>query len=323
MSDKIAISIIMPVKNGNKLIKETLSCIFSQKIDCDFEVIIIDSGSTDGTLEIIKQFPKVKLFQIKPSEFGHGKTRNLGVKKSIGEYLVFINQDAEPANEYWLKNLIEPFSFDSKVAGVYSRHLPRQWAYLYIERMILSGFSNHKIITTRDDIERALSDKSDVFRKKLNEITRFSTVSAAIRRDVFEKIPFDNDIPVAEDQDWAKKVLMAGYKIVYEPASMVYHSHNARLKELFTWTDVSVDVYDKVLERKKRNVLYAILLFIGGTLFDAVGDAVYIFAKDIPISKKIREIFIACSSRIVINLSKAISVFVMRVHSKIEGVDEK
>jgi len=92
------ISIIIPVKNGISTIEACLSEIFKQTLISDTEVIIIDSGSTDSTLEIVKKYPII-LHQIPPEEFGHGKTRNLGVSIAKGEFVVMTVQDARPSSD--------------------------------------------------------------------------------------------------------------------------------------------------------------------------------------------------------------------------------
>src|SRR4030042_1507003 len=119
-------SILIPTKNGEEYLEEVLDMVFKQKASFSFEVIIVDSGSKDKTLEIIRRFPQIKFFQIPPEEFNHGTTRNFLASKARGEYLVFITQDAVPTDENWLKNMMEPFEKDPEVAGVFGRQSPRK-----------------------------------------------------------------------------------------------------------------------------------------------------------------------------------------------------
>ena len=207
------ISIIIPVKNAGAAFRETLSAIFCQKGAPSFEVIIIDSGSTDGTIEICRQFP-VKLVQIPLVEFGHGKTRNFGASVATGNFLVYLVQDAIPAGPDWLKNLVGPLLSDNRIAGAYSRNIPRADASRRQAREIERYFRPEGRLQTSPD------DRI------------FSNVSSAIRKTVFEQIPFP-EVEFGEDQLWAKKVLEAGYIILYEPASIVVHSHHDGLKKAF------------------------------------------------------------------------------------------
>ena len=97
------VSIVIPTKNAGSLFDEVLKMVFSQKTEYEYEVICVDSGSKDGTLDVIHKYP-CKLYEIPASEFGHGKTRNYGASKGSGTYIVFITQDALPASDTWLQN---------------------------------------------------------------------------------------------------------------------------------------------------------------------------------------------------------------------------
>jgi glycosyltransferase involved in cell wall biosynthesis len=207
------ISIIILTKNAGTSFRETLSAIYNQKEVPSFEVIIIDSGSNDGFLEICSQFP-VRLVQIPPVEFGHGRTRNFGSSLAAGEFLVFLVQDALPLDAYWLRNLLEPLLTDNRVAGAYSRNIPRPGASRRQAREIERYF----LLT-----ERLQTSPADHI---------FSDVSSVIRKAVLDRIPFP---PVAfgEDQLWAKTVLAGGYLIKYEPSSVVVHSHDYDLAKGF------------------------------------------------------------------------------------------
>ena len=107
---KVDVSIIIPAKNEVTTIRRCLEGVFGQKTAHAFEIILIDSGSTDGTMaEFPGKFPGITTIRIKPEEFGHGRTRNLGAGVAKGEFLVFLNADAWPADEHWLDSLISGF----------------------------------------------------------------------------------------------------------------------------------------------------------------------------------------------------------------------
>ena len=107
------VSIVIPTKNAGPDFQKVLDMIYAQKTEYEYEVICVDSGSKDGTLNLIKQYP-CKLYQIPSSEFGHGKTRNYGASKGTGEYIVFITQDALPATDTWLQNFIDAMKMGTK-----------------------------------------------------------------------------------------------------------------------------------------------------------------------------------------------------------------
>ncbi|KKF98517.1 glycosyltransferase [Methanosarcina mazei] len=212
------VSIIILTRNGKATIGECLKKVYAQNYT-NFEVIVIDSASTDGTPDIVNNFP-VRFFSIDVKDFGHGKTRNYGAKLSKGKYLAYLTQDASPFNEHWLENLIRNFS-DEEVAGVYSRNVPRSDCDPFEARYISSGWGSDREVKSMQNC------------RNYKKLVFFSNTSSCIRKDTWEKFPFNELLVQTEDQDWSKRVLEAGYKIVYDPGSVVVHSHNNSLKILF------------------------------------------------------------------------------------------
>jgi len=157
--------------------------------------------------------------QIAPHEFGHGKTRNLAAARAQGDYLVFLTQDATPANEHWLANLLAPLQTDPEVAGAYSRHLPRPHCHPMEWRRIveqeLSGRRESRLNSARNNPD---------YEQNAAVYDFFANVSSVIRRRVWEQFPFPG-VEFGEDQLWARQVLAAGYKTAYCAESQVYHSH--------------------------------------------------------------------------------------------------
>ncbi|MDW7726923.1 MAG: glycosyltransferase [Candidatus Methanoperedens sp.] len=217
----ISASIILLTRNGEKDINNCLSAIFSQKTSHVFEVIAIDSGSTDSTPDILSKFP-LKVIHIMPAEFGHGTTRNHGARLANGRYLVYITQDAIPFDENWLELLINSVDGNMEIAGAYSRNIPKEGCDPFEARYVAKAWGKKREV------------KSIKNYKNFKKLVFFSNTSSCIRKDVWEKFPFNEELVQTEDQDWSKKVLEAGYKIVYEPASIVCHSHTYPVKKLFS-----------------------------------------------------------------------------------------
>ena len=112
-------SVVIPTKNPGPLFLRVLDMVMRQITNWPFEVIVIDSGSSDGTLAAVRRdFPSVRLVEIAPETFGHGRTRNQGVALSEGEFVALITHDALPANERWLEGMVAPMLENAKVAGV-------------------------------------------------------------------------------------------------------------------------------------------------------------------------------------------------------------
>ncbi len=216
------VTIVIPTKNAGKILDDCLKNVFNQKTQYEYEVICVDSGSSDNTLDIIKKYP-AKLYQIPASEFGHGKTRNYGASKGTGEYIVFITQDAVPASDEWLENFINAMKLDKDIVGGFGIHYPYPDCNIIDKRDLklhFEGFGLDNTIFHLDDRERY--EKDEVYRRYLSF---FSDNNSCLKREIWEKYPYE-DVEFAEDQKWARKMIELGYKKVYCPYAPVYHSHN-------------------------------------------------------------------------------------------------
>jgi len=144
--------------------------------------------------------------------------------KAQGEYLVYICQDVIPTNENWLRNMIEPFEKDPQVAGVFGRQSPRKDCDPF-QRKSLDEFMDSfgKELTV---YQLKSNDKEKEFEANKHVFSFFSSANSAIRKSVWEKIPYRHVVALGEDQFWAKDILFAGYKKAYQPSANVYHSHN-------------------------------------------------------------------------------------------------
>jgi rhamnosyltransferase len=231
-----AVSIIIPVKNPGEIIKKVLSAVYSQSYEGFTEILVIDSGSTDGTLEYLNEFSKthsnIQIITIPSSEFGHGKTRNLAISKSKGELIAVITHDATPVNSNWLKNMVQPFIENEKVAGVFGRHYAYEDADIFTNRELnqhFDGFNRTPPITYYQIEDFAAYHASKPMQMFL---CFFSDNNAMLRRTVWEKIPYE-DVNFAEDQKWAKAILESGYTKAYSHQAIVYHSHTYTIIEVF------------------------------------------------------------------------------------------
>jgi len=209
-------SVIILTRNSAKTIQDVLEGVSKQKFD-NFEVLVIDSSSTDGTVGIIKQYP-YKIINIKPEDFGHGKTRNYAAGLAKGEFVAFLTHDSVPEHKDWLTAMIKPFK-DKKVAGVYGRQIPRPNENVLDKYFQSSLYGNKKIIWKNDNWE--LGDNL------------FSDANSTVKKATLLKYPYPDDIIVSEDYAWAKQVLEQGYSTVYSPDASVVHSHSYNLRSLF------------------------------------------------------------------------------------------
>ena len=200
------------MKDGGTDLVRCLQAIARQLVDDEFEVVVVDSGSRDGSAARARSFG-ARVSEIEADEFHHGRTRNLGADLARGETLVFTSQDAYAADDLWLTRLVAPLDREG-VAGAYGRQLPHDDA-TPPERYFLDFLYGPNGRVQRLDDSRELTF----------ETTLYSNVNSAMPRAQWEAFPFSDDIVMSEDQEWSRRVLLAGLEIVYEPEAAVYHSH--------------------------------------------------------------------------------------------------
>lgn len=221
------VTVLIPTKNGGVIFEKVLSRVVAQRTPWPFEILVIDSGSSDGTVGTCRQFAQVRLHTIPPHEFGHGKTRNLGISMARGEFVALITQDALPESEHWLEALVLEIEQDSAIAGAFGRHIAYPDANPFTKHeleMHFAGFDEWPVAQLSDR-ERYARDPG--YRQILHF---FSDNNAIIRRSVWETVPYP-DVDFAEDQIWAQKIIEAGYKKAYARDAVVVHSHNYALFE--------------------------------------------------------------------------------------------
>lgn len=220
------LSLILCIKNAMVFLPKLLEQIDKQKNVSPCEFLIADTNSKDGSWDFLKslkekKFKSLRLFKIKPKDFGHGKTRNKLIKKAKGKIIVFISQDIKITSNLWLYRLIKPLE-KSDVGAAFSRQIPYPDANLYDKFFYRRAYPNkNRIISRVDEIKFGVDT---IF---------FSMVSAAAKKNLLIKHPFVNGKDASIDQWLAKAVIENGYKIQYVANAAVYHSHNYSLKELF------------------------------------------------------------------------------------------
>lgn len=218
----IRASVLIPVKNGGALLGEVLDAVLAQQAPWPFEVIVVDSGSSDGSLELVRQ-KGVRVVAIPAEEFGHGRTRNLLASMASGEFLVFITQDAKPASEQWLVEMVHGCDCEPGVAGAFGPHRAHPGARHVTHCELnqhFAGFGDKLSVVRLEDRERFASDPG--YRQWLHF---FSSNNSCIRRSVWESLPLP-EVAFAEDQTWALKAIEAGYAKAFVPGAVVYHSHD-------------------------------------------------------------------------------------------------
>jgi GT2 family glycosyltransferase len=195
--------------------------VLTQQTTWPFEVIAIDSSSTDGTWEFLESLPIARI-RIDPKDFNHGGTRNLGATHARGDFLVFLVQDAIPADAYWLQNLVSAAELPG-VVGAYSRQVPRAESRLTTKYMTIGttpGEATRQWKSLPAGVHLADLSPAEQFR-----LAVFQDNSSCIRRSFFDQQPF-RVLPYGEDVDWGRRAIESGHALIYEPTSVVDHSHD-------------------------------------------------------------------------------------------------
>jgi rhamnosyltransferase len=213
-------SILILAKNEAHNLPRCLDAVFAQNTAATFEVVLVDSGSEDATLEVARRYP-LRIFGIPAEQFHHARTRNYAATLAQGNTLVYLAADACPVSSRWLESLLSHLR-EPAVAAVYGRHLPKPGSDIERQFALSALYGAERIF------------KTPANREQLGyRYYHFSTVNATIRKDVWQQTRFREDLPVFEDVAIAKRILDRGWTIVYEPEASVYHSHDYGMGKLF------------------------------------------------------------------------------------------
>lgn len=203
-------SVVIRCYNEEQHIGRLLEGVINQTVR-DVEIIVVDSGSTDATLSIAAKYP-VKILAIKPEEFSFGRSLNLGCGAATGEFLFIASAHVYPVHKNWLERLLAPFS-DPEVALAYGNQQGNE----------ITKYSEHRVFS------KWFSTKSNS-----NQDHPFcNNANAAIRRNLWDQLPYDETLTGLEDIDWAKRAMNLGYRIAYAADAEVVHVHEEPLKCIY------------------------------------------------------------------------------------------
>jgi rhamnosyltransferase len=211
------VSIIIRTRNEAESVHQTLKRVEEQEFGGRYEVIIVDSGSTDSTLDIVRRH-NVKILQISPKEFSYGRSLNLGANEAKGLFVVNLSAHAFPKDRRWLTNLVADFG-DCDVAATYGRQQSFGRINPFEALLNEMQFGERKIRFNLKD------------RRMLKKIS-FTNSNAAVRSDVWQRFKFNEKVPYGEDILWQSEVTRAGFSIVYAPNAAVYHTHRVSIRSL-------------------------------------------------------------------------------------------
>ncbi len=214
------VSVILPTRSGGRLLERTLAGVAGQATGRSFEVICIDSGSPPEELAAMRA-AGARVIEVPPASFNHGRTRDLGAAHSRGRVLVFLNQDAVPADANWLERLTEPLFAAVPPAAVQGG---------------IREFPPHQGDAPRRFFWDSGGPRFNFTRESQSWIARhggigFSTVNCAMRREIWRAIPF-GWMPILEDKLWQRTAVEREHRIVAVNEALVHHTHDYDLPGL-------------------------------------------------------------------------------------------
>ncbi len=218
------ISVIIITWNGKDLLKSCLGSLEKQ-IYKNFQIIVVDNGSKDKTLEFIKKnYPNIKTIEFKKNS-GFSKAANKGIKASKSEYVILLNNDTV-ADRNFVKNLSKSLISHKKYCGCTAKIIN------YFDKNILAS-AGDIMNNVGQSFARGLGDKASKFNKP-EEVFLITGGASIFRKKAFEEIGFfDEDYFIyGEDSDWCFRAQLFGYKFWYEPKAIVYHQCKASSKKM-------------------------------------------------------------------------------------------
>ncbi len=225
----VSATVVLPVKNGAAHLLELLPALEAQDVPGGLEILAIDSGSADASVAVLEKHG-ARTLRIPAARFDHGETRNLGAREARGRVLVFLTQDALPADDHFVRHLVEGLERDTRVVGVFARQRPRPDADP-LTRRDLRGW-----VATGPDPRTVLVTDREQF-EELPPLERyglsvFDNVASAVRRERLLEHPFA-PTRFGEDLEWGLRMLRLGYGLAYVPEAVVIHSHGRSAQALF------------------------------------------------------------------------------------------
>jgi len=247
-----AVSVVMRSFNEAWAIVDTIRQLFAQDFPGEIELIVIDSGSSDGSIEIIQQSGRARLIQIPLGTYVPGVVLNQGAREASHDWIIYLNADATPVGTDWLVNLLRPCLDNPKFGAGFSRQIPRP---------------DCKAVFAHD-YDRCFGPE----RESKDWDHFFSMVSSITHRSILEKVPIREDLQYAEDDEWTRRLVDAGYEIIFAPDSIAMHSHNYTLKQSYKRSFGDSKAMAATSDVPPRNVNYH--YFVGlGLVKDTIRDA--------------------------------------------------
>lgn len=243
-------SVIIRCYNEVDHIGKLLHGVFEQTVE-DIEVLLVDSGSTDGTLEVAREYPIDDVVYIDPEEFSFGRALNYGCEAASGEYCVFASAHVYPRRDDWLEQLLD--GFEEGVAAVYGKQRGNHVTAFSEQQVFKQWFPDH-------DIARQDSPFCN-------------NANCAIRRELWEQQPYDKELTGLEDMDWAKRAQEKGYDVSYVADAEIVHVHDETNRQVYNRYRREAVAHKQILPDQEFTAFDMVGAFLRNTVSDYLAAA--------------------------------------------------
>jgi rhamnosyltransferase len=268
MGSQIALSVVIRARNQANSLRQVLKALEAQRCSFKWEIVIVDHESQDETVELCKQY-NARIIPIRHEEFTHGRSLNLGVSEACGELVLICSAHSVPVGSHFLESVVAPFS-DPSMAAVR--------CIASIDKQQLSEWY------TARDVHYGSLEEQKTMETEIGWIRNYpSATCCAIRRSVWEQIPYDENLESLHDKLWASQVLSKGFKIRSRSEAIFLHvrtrryfeawrGDNRAFRDLYRAKGYSPLSWPKFLVRMARfallTPLVAMRYFVQNILFD-------------------------------------------------------
>ena len=243
-------SVVIRCFNEEQHIGRLLSGLMRQQQAAD-QIVVVDSGSTDATLDIASRYP-VEVHTIEPERFSFGRSLNVGCAAANGDVLVFVSAHVHPVYDTWLADLTAPLSGD-RFALSYGRQVGGERTK-YSERRVMEKWFPHASVAAQDH-------------------PFCNNANAAIRRSVWEEQPYDEELTGLEDLDWAKRAMDRGWLISYVAEAAVVHQHDEAWRAVANRYRREAIAHKRIYNEQRMSAFEALRLVAGNIVSDYVHSA--------------------------------------------------
>jgi glycosyltransferase involved in cell wall biosynthesis len=244
------VSIVVRARNEEQHLGKLLYGIERQRFIGPVETILVDSGSTDDTLAIARRFP-VRIMHLPPERFSFGRALNLGCAEARGRYLVFASAHVYPIYDDWLDRLLARFlapSAEPRLALVYGKQRGAGVTKFSEEQVFRRWFP-----------DESCDEQESPFCNNAN---------CAVRREVWQALPYDESLTGLEDLDWARRAQAAGYTLAYSAEAEVAHVHDETPAQTFNRYRREAIALKKIFPEQSPGIPELLRLFLHNTATD-------------------------------------------------------